>query len=79
MAGTTGKAAPAAAKVTVFAVDPIDHDGTRYEPGDALRVSEEQATGLIAAGAASADPAPQAEQAPAVVAAPEDPAQAPLA
>lgn len=55
-------------KVALVAVDPIDHDGTRYEPGADLNVTAEQAAALVASGAArkakgakpAADPQPEA-------------------
>lgn len=39
-------------KVALVAVDPIDHDGTRYELGEDLTVTAEQAAALVSSGAA---------------------------
>jgi hypothetical protein len=40
--------------ITVEVTAPVDHDGVRYAPGEALTATPAQAAALIAAGAAKA-------------------------
>ena len=42
----------------VTALEPIQHDGEDYAPGDTLALTDEQAQALIAVGAAVAAPEP---------------------
>lgn len=55
MAGpkNTAKNTDPAASPVFFALLPIDHDGVRYEPGEAIpAITDEQAGVLVAIGAA---------------------------
>jgi hypothetical protein len=47
---------PAPALSTWRALGPIDHDGARYEAGDSLELTSEQAQALLAVGAVELHP-----------------------
>lgn len=85
MAASKPQASAVVALVAMVAIEPIQHDGKRYEPGEILLLTEAQAAVLVDQGAAAPDVPGAAPQGLATVAtpagqdAPPDPAQATLA